>query len=167
MEPVGGGRCRYRDVVRIDAGPLTPVVAAVARAFYRERQRRWRSLAPLLAAADRSRHSTALAWLRRHEAAYNAGDVDGLTADYTEDVVLEAHLAGRRLDASGAAVAETLAAAVASGDRTRVRRVAVSDGVVAAQIDDDEGRPYMVSFWELRDGRIARDVSIVIGRPDP
>jgi hypothetical protein len=36
---------------------------------------------------------------------------------------------------------------------------------VAAQIDDEDGVPYMVSFWELRNSRIARDVSIVLRGP--
>ena len=72
--------------------------------------------------------------------------------------------AGRRLDVTGPGVAEALGAAVAAGDRTRVRRVAASASLVAAQIDDEDGAPYMVSFWELHDGRIARDVSIVIHR---
>jgi hypothetical protein len=42
--------CRYEDRIEIDAGRLTPVVATYARCFYRYRQRRWRSLAQLLAA---------------------------------------------------------------------------------------------------------------------
>jgi hypothetical protein len=41
-------RCRYEDLVEIDAGPLTPVVAAFARRFYAVRQRRWRELALVL-----------------------------------------------------------------------------------------------------------------------
>lgn len=165
VEPLADGRSRYRDVVRIDAGPLTPVVTAIARRFYRERQRRWRHLAGVLDAAERSRLDHARGWLHRHEAAFNSGDVAGLTADYTDDVVLEAHVGGTRLDLTGDDVAEALATATSAGDVTRVRRVAVSADVVAAQIDDDAGRPYMVSFWELRDGRIARDVSILLDRP--
>lgn len=39
------GGTRYLDQVTIDAGPLTPAVAAFARAFYAHRQRRWRELA--------------------------------------------------------------------------------------------------------------------------
>ncbi len=50
VESLGEGRCRYRDRIEIDAGPLTPAVAAFAHVFYRHRQRRWRSLAPVLAA---------------------------------------------------------------------------------------------------------------------
>lgn len=50
VEPLEGGRCRYTDVIRIDAGVLTPVVAAFARVFYAVRQRRWRTLAPVLGA---------------------------------------------------------------------------------------------------------------------
>jgi hypothetical protein len=38
-------RCRYRDTVTIDAGALTPLVAALAAGIYRYRQRRWRALA--------------------------------------------------------------------------------------------------------------------------
>ena len=34
--------------------------------------------------------------------------------------------------------------------------------MIAAQINGEDGLPYMVSFWELRDARIARDVSIVL-----
>ncbi|MFN3216880.1 MAG: hypothetical protein ACE367_10325 [Acidimicrobiales bacterium] len=43
-------RCRYTDRIEIDAGILTPGIAAFAHVFYRTRQRRWRSLAPVLAA---------------------------------------------------------------------------------------------------------------------
>lgn len=46
-----GERTRYTDRIDIDAGPLTFVVVAYAHVFYRYRQRRWRRLAPLLAAA--------------------------------------------------------------------------------------------------------------------
>lgn len=42
--PEGDGT-RYIDQVMIDAGPLTPVVAAFARIFYAHRQKRWRELA--------------------------------------------------------------------------------------------------------------------------
>lgn len=45
VEPLGPGRCRYTDTVELDAGPLTPVAAASARALYRYRHRRWRELA--------------------------------------------------------------------------------------------------------------------------
>lgn len=55
VEPLEGGRSRYTDVIHIDAGGLTPFVAAFAWCFYRERQRRWRVLAPVLAGTDRSR----------------------------------------------------------------------------------------------------------------
>ena len=48
--PLGDNQCQYVDRIDIDAGPMTPVVAAFAAVFYRYRQRRWRSLAPLLAA---------------------------------------------------------------------------------------------------------------------
>jgi hypothetical protein len=164
VEPLGGGRSRYTDVIHLDAGAFTPLVAAFAWAFYRERQRRWRALAAVLSGTDSARHAVALGWLRRHEAAFNAGDVTGLTADYTDDVVLEAHLGGHRVDLTGAEVPEALAQATAAGHQTRVSRVAASGDLVAAQIDDEDGTPYMVSFWELRDGCIARDVSIVVAR---
>ena len=45
IQPRGSGGCRYTDVVEIDAGLLTPVVARWAVGFYRWRQRRWRALA--------------------------------------------------------------------------------------------------------------------------
>lgn len=44
IAPEAGGT-RYLDQVTIDAGLLTPVVAAFARTFYAHRQRRWRELA--------------------------------------------------------------------------------------------------------------------------
>ncbi|UYP19568.1 hypothetical protein OED52_03080 [Rhodococcus sp. Z13] len=44
VEPAGEDRCRYRDVVDIDAGPLTPVAVAVAGVLFRYRQRRWHRL---------------------------------------------------------------------------------------------------------------------------
>lgn len=46
------GRCRYTDRIDIDAGWLTPAVAAFAHGFYRIRQRRWRALARVLGAVD-------------------------------------------------------------------------------------------------------------------
>lgn len=55
VESLPGGRSRYTDTIEIDAGPLTPVVAAYAQVFYRYRQRRWKRLARLLAAADTAR----------------------------------------------------------------------------------------------------------------
>jgi len=45
VTPLGPDRSRYRDTVVVDAGPLTPVVARIAVAIYRHRQRRWRALA--------------------------------------------------------------------------------------------------------------------------
>jgi hypothetical protein len=39
------GRCSYRDLVEIDAGHLTPLVASFAELLYRYRQARWRRLA--------------------------------------------------------------------------------------------------------------------------
>ncbi|HEX2089952.1 MAG TPA: hypothetical protein VHI54_08530 [Actinomycetota bacterium] len=44
VEPLDNARCRYHDVVEIDAGDLTPLVAAFARLLYRYRHRRWRRL---------------------------------------------------------------------------------------------------------------------------
>lgn len=49
--PLGDHRCEYLDRIEIDAGAMTPLVAGFAAIFYRYRQRRWRALAPLLAAA--------------------------------------------------------------------------------------------------------------------
>ena len=50
VAPIDETSCRYTDRIDIDAGILTPVVAAFAHVFYRYRQRRWRELARLLAA---------------------------------------------------------------------------------------------------------------------
>jgi hypothetical protein len=47
---VDDASCRYEDRIDIDAGWLTPVVAAYGSLFYRYRQHRWRALARLLAA---------------------------------------------------------------------------------------------------------------------
>lgn len=44
VEPAGERRCRYSDVVDIDAGRLTPVAVAVAGVLFRYRQRRWHRL---------------------------------------------------------------------------------------------------------------------------
>jgi hypothetical protein len=49
---VDDASCRYEDRIDIDAGIFTPVVASYASIFYRYRQRRWRRLARLLAAAS-------------------------------------------------------------------------------------------------------------------
>jgi len=43
--PIDDARSRYSDTIDIDAGPLTPLVALYAAAFYRYRHRRWRRLA--------------------------------------------------------------------------------------------------------------------------
>lgn len=43
IQPVTGGT-RYVDRVKIEAGVLTPVVAAFAQHFYTHRQRRWQKL---------------------------------------------------------------------------------------------------------------------------
>jgi hypothetical protein len=45
IAPDEGGATRYTDRVEIEAGLLTPLVAAFARVFYAHRQRRWRALA--------------------------------------------------------------------------------------------------------------------------
>lgn len=55
VEPLDGDRCRYTDVIVIDAGPLTPLVAAFAWVFYGARQRRWRQLAPVIAGTEHVR----------------------------------------------------------------------------------------------------------------
>ncbi len=44
VEALSSARCRYSDTVDIDAGALTTLVAAAARAIYRYRQRRWHKL---------------------------------------------------------------------------------------------------------------------------
>lgn len=43
IEPEGDGT-RYTDLVKVEAGLLTPIVAAFARRFYTHRQRRWAKL---------------------------------------------------------------------------------------------------------------------------
>lgn len=45
IAPREGGTTHYTDRVEIDAGLLTPLIAAFARVFYAHRQRRWRALA--------------------------------------------------------------------------------------------------------------------------
>jgi hypothetical protein len=55
VTPIDETACRYEDRIEIDAGWLTPVVAAYASLFYRHRQRRWRMLARLLATTVRPR----------------------------------------------------------------------------------------------------------------
>lgn len=49
--PLGEGRCSYQDLIDIDAGAFTPIIAAYAKVFYRYRQRRWQRLARLLASS--------------------------------------------------------------------------------------------------------------------
>ncbi|MBP2621254.1 hypothetical protein ACVRXQ_07520 [Streptococcus panodentis] len=44
LNPEGQG-CRYQDILEIEAGLLTPLLAGFARLFYRHRQRRWLKLA--------------------------------------------------------------------------------------------------------------------------
>lgn len=155
------GRCRYTDTIEIRAGVLTPAIAAFAQVFYRLRQRRWRRLAPALAALSHD----AGAWLARHETAFNTGAWDEVLGDYTADAVLEAHLDGQRMEFTGVdAIHEALQMASTSRVQTRVARAVADDRTVAALITDVEGEPYMVSFWHLAGDRIARDVSIVLQR---
>lgn len=52
VDPIGTDLCRYTDIVEIDAGPFTVIVAGFAQLFYRHRQRRWHKLAALLSAYD-------------------------------------------------------------------------------------------------------------------
>lgn len=161
VEPVADlpMRSRYTDRIEIRAGFLTPVVALFALGFYRIRQRRWRLLAPVLGAIT----PRAEPWLARHEAAFNSGDWDEVLDDYTDDAVLEAHVDGRRIDVEGAgAVRDALRLASSSGVQTRVVRTVADHRTVAALIVDEAGEPFMVSFWHLVGGRIARDVSIVV-----
>lgn len=54
FEETSAGHCRYTDEVEIDAGLLTPLVAAVAHLMYRWRSRRWRTLAAGLTARKAS-----------------------------------------------------------------------------------------------------------------
>ncbi|WP_375402516.1 hypothetical protein [uncultured Sphingomonas sp.] len=44
IETLEPARCRYTDIVEIEAGLLTPFVWSFARLFYTHRQRRWRAL---------------------------------------------------------------------------------------------------------------------------
>jgi ligand-binding SRPBCC domain-containing protein len=55
VTPLPDGRCRYEDRIEIDAGLLTPLVAALARQFYAMRQRRWRELALTMQPSARPR----------------------------------------------------------------------------------------------------------------
>lgn len=55
VDPLDGDRCVYRDEIEIEAGALTRPVAWFAHVFYRYRQRRWRAVAPLLAATTSPR----------------------------------------------------------------------------------------------------------------
>jgi hypothetical protein len=48
VTPVGADCCIYRDVIDVDAGPLTFPVWVWVGWFYRHRQRRWRALAKTL-----------------------------------------------------------------------------------------------------------------------
>lgn len=51
VSPLDDDQCEYVDRIDIDAGWLTPLVAGFAVVLFRHRQRRWRTLAPLLATA--------------------------------------------------------------------------------------------------------------------
>lgn len=51
VRPLDARACEYVDRIEIEAGRWTRVVAVFARAFYAQRQRRWRELAKLLDAA--------------------------------------------------------------------------------------------------------------------
>ncbi|MEM7339015.1 MAG: hypothetical protein AAF467_10235 [Actinomycetota bacterium] len=51
VETLDDGRSHYCDEIEFEAGALDPVVAVVARAFYRLRQRRWHRFAPVLRAS--------------------------------------------------------------------------------------------------------------------
>ena len=53
VAPAGSGRALYADTVEVDAGPLTPAVALVARLFFRHRHRRWQALARTLVSGAR------------------------------------------------------------------------------------------------------------------
>jgi hypothetical protein len=44
VEPVDDRTCRYADTIEVDAGGLTPLVARIATAIFRYRQRRWHRL---------------------------------------------------------------------------------------------------------------------------
>jgi hypothetical protein len=44
VEPIDKNGCRYIDTVEIAAGPATRIVAMIATAIFRYRQRRWRKL---------------------------------------------------------------------------------------------------------------------------
>jgi hypothetical protein len=57
VAPDIGGGTRYTDELEVRAGALTPFVWAFAQVFYRHRQRRWRKLARLAGAGDRSASS--------------------------------------------------------------------------------------------------------------
>ncbi len=75
IEPDGAGATRYRDMVEIDAGVLTPLIGLFAHLFYRHRQRRWRGLAQRLAIYR-------LIWEEQSEfrAARSCGDGEGAWA---------------------------------------------------------------------------------------
>jgi hypothetical protein len=103
----------------------------------------------------------AWAWLRRHEQAFNAGDVEAMVADYAPDAVLEAHVRGVVLELEGSSAIRDALAAMAGRAPTTVKRVVADESGIAAQIIGQDGRTVMTSFWDVRDGRIVRDVSIV------
>jgi hypothetical protein len=83
-------------------------------------------------------------------------------SDYADDAVLEVHLDGAVVLYEGLdAIRTALEQGSSTGIQTRVERVVATDDVVAAQICDEHGATFMTSFWHLRDGRIARDVSVL------
>lgn len=88
IEPDGAGATRYRDMVEIDAGVLTPLIGLFAHLFYRHRQRRWRGLAQRLA-------NYTLIWDEQSEfrAARSCGDDAGAwTALKTIHIIAQPYL---------------------------------------------------------------------------
>lgn len=105
----------------------------------------------------------AWSWLRRHERAFNARAVADMVRDYRRDATLEVHFENAVVCFTGHTdIAAAMTAATAAGCRTTVARLVADTDTVAAQILDEHGRTVMVSFWELHDGQIVRDVSIVL-----
>ena len=103
------------------------------------------------------------AMMTRVERAYNAGDVDALMEDYADDAVLELEIGGKTIVIEGRdAIRASLARSVASSPHTTVKRVASSGNTVAAQIVGDDGHTLIASYWDLRDGKIVRDVGIIV-----
>ena len=102
------------------------------------------------------------AMMKRVERAFNAGDVDALMEDYADDAVMELEIAGKSIIIEGRdAIRASLARSVASSPHTTVKRVAASGNTLAAQIVGDDGRTLIASYWDMRDGKIIRDVGII------